>query len=94
MGMTGIAAVALSIERTIAQLSDGRILANEMVLMQFALNPERRPRIAKEVLLQNRERPDAGTQPGPTGLSTGEVVDRRLNVASGRYRSRFCNDSP
>ena len=26
-------------------------------------------------------------------LPAGEIVDRKLNVASGRYRSRFCNDS-
>ena len=30
----------------------------------------------------------------PTGLSASEIVDSRLNVGSGRYRSRFCNDSP
>ncbi len=29
----------------------------------------------------------------PTGLFRHEIVNQRLNVGSGRYRSRFCNES-
>jgi hypothetical protein len=45
--------------------------------------------------LQNRERSSDRMQALNrflSDLSAEEFVDRRLNVASGRYRSRFCND--
>jgi hypothetical protein len=66
------------------------------VLMQLAITPELRPSVAQK---------RSPTEPGAvaTGCKSSTVAhksfyhlkcDCRLNVASDRYRSRFCNHTP
>jgi len=65
-------------------------------LVQFAINPELRAPVAKEALVTEPGAVATGSKhstPYPTGLSAGKIVDCRLNLRSGRYHSRFCNDS-
>jgi len=80
-----------------------------LVLVQFAISPELRPPVAKEALVTEPgadRGPHAGSPRGVV-VATGskhstvsdrsfcrEIVDCRLSVGSGRYHSRFCNDSP
>ena len=64
--------------------------------MQFAVGPELRQPVANEALVTEASGSDRiqALNRVLQVLSAREIVDGKLNVGSGRYRSRFCNDSP